>query len=108
MVPPHSHMFVVILEYADARARRIRRRVPAHSNINNAISRTCPPAMPPSPHALQNFFSYNAGPVHVISLASFYDGGFGASSRMTVFLKADLAAIDRSVTPWVIVQGRSS
>jgi len=51
-----------------------------------------------------NYFSYNAGPVHVISLASFFDGGFGGNSRMTAFLKADLAALDRTVTPWVIVQ----
>ena len=50
-----------------------------------------------------NYFSYSAGPVHVISLASFFEGGFGANSRMTAFLKADLAAIDRAATPWVIV-----
>ena len=49
------------------------------------------------------YFSYEAGPVHVISLASFYPGGFSASSPLTVWLKGDLAAIDRAKTPWVIV-----
>jgi hypothetical protein len=41
------------------------------------------------------------GPAHVISLASFYEGGFGPTSAMSIWLKADLKAIDRSVTPWV-------
>ena len=48
------------------------------------------------------FFSYEVGPAHIISLACFYPGGFGASSPLTQFLKADLAAVDRSVTPWVV------
>ena len=49
------------------------------------------------------FFSYNAGPVHVVTLASFYAGGFGAGSPMTVWLDADLTAVNRSFTPWVVV-----
>ena len=48
-----------------------------------------------------DFFSTEMGPLHVVSLASFYSGGFGANSAMTQWLKADLAAIDRVVTPWV-------
>jgi len=49
------------------------------------------------------YFSYNAGPAHVISVSSFYPGGFGAGSPLTTWLKADLAAVDRSQTPWVLV-----
>ena len=49
------------------------------------------------------YFSYEVGPAHVISLASFYPGGFGAASPLTQWLVADLAAIDRSKTPWVLV-----
>ena len=49
------------------------------------------------------YFSYNSGPAHFISLGSFYKGGFGAGSPMTAFLKADLAAVDRAVTPWIVV-----
>jgi hypothetical protein len=49
------------------------------------------------------YFSYEVGPAHVISLASFYPGGFGAASPLVAWLKGDLAAIDRSKTPWVLV-----
>ena len=54
-----------------------------------------------------DFFSYNAGPIHVISLASFFPS-FTATSSMTVWLKADLAKVDRSVTPWIVVRAATS
>ena len=46
------------------------------------------------------YYSYEAGPVHVIILASFFT--FTAGSDQYKFLQSDLAAIDRSKTPWVI------
>ena len=46
------------------------------------------------------YYSYEAGPVHVIILASFFT--FTAGSPQYKFLQSDLAAIDRSKTPWVI------
>ena len=49
------------------------------------------------------YYSFEAGPAHVISLSSFYPGGFDASSPLTQFLTADLAKVDRSTTPWLIV-----
>jgi hypothetical protein len=49
------------------------------------------------------YFSYEVGPAHVISLASFYPGGFSSSSPLTQWLKADLASIDKAKTPWVLV-----
>jgi hypothetical protein len=49
------------------------------------------------------YFSYNAGPVHIISACSFYPGGFAADSPLTLWLQADLAAVDRSITPWILV-----
>ena len=49
------------------------------------------------------YFSYEAGPAHVISVSSFYPGGFGAGSALTQWLEADLASIDRTKTPWVLV-----
>jgi hypothetical protein len=48
------------------------------------------------------WYSFNAGPVHMITLNSF--NAYGAASAQNQWLKRDLAAIDRSVTPWVIVQ----
>lgn len=49
------------------------------------------------------YFSYNVGPAHVISVSSFYPGGFSASSKLTIWLQQDLASVDRSVTPWLLV-----
>jgi biopolymer transport protein ExbD len=53
------------------------------------------------------YFSYEVGPVHVISVSSFYpteaNPDFSDNSPITVWTKADLASIDRSRTPWVIV-----
>jgi hypothetical protein len=60
------------------------------------------PVPPASPDNL-DYYSYNAGPMHVIGLSSFFIGGTGPASPMTAWLKADLASVDRSVTPWVIL-----
>jgi hypothetical protein len=49
------------------------------------------------------YFSYEVGPAHVISLASFYPGGFGGSSPLVQWLKGDLASINKQRTPWVLV-----
>ena len=49
------------------------------------------------------YYSYEVGPAHVIALASFYPGGFGAGSPLTQWLAGDLASIDRAKTPWVFV-----
>ena len=45
------------------------------------------------------FYSYNIGGLHMITLSAYND--LSALSPQTVFLKQDLAAIDRTVTPWV-------
>ena len=63
----------------------------------------------PTPHTADGamYFSYEVGPVHVISVSSFYpteaNPDFSDNSPITVWTKADLASIDRSRTPWVIV-----
>jgi acid phosphatase type 7 len=49
------------------------------------------------------YFSYEVGPAHIISVSSFYPGGFGPASPLTVWLKKDLATVDRSRTPWLLV-----
>jgi hypothetical protein len=49
------------------------------------------------------YFGYRAGPAHVISVSSFYPGGFGESSKMTAWLQKELASVDRTVTPWLII-----
>ena len=50
-----------------------------------------------------DYFGWDAGPAHFISLASFYPS-FSASSSMTKWLTNDLQKVDRSVTPWIIVE----
>jgi hypothetical protein len=47
------------------------------------------------------FYSFEVGPVHVIALSSYSD--FSSSSEQYAWLQSDLATIDRSVTPWVLV-----
>jgi acid phosphatase type 7 len=49
------------------------------------------------------YFSWNSGPVHFISLGSFYSGGFGTKSPMTVWLNKDFAAVNKTLTPWTVV-----
>ena len=49
------------------------------------------------------YYSYEAGPAHVISISSFYPGGYGASSPLTTWLQSDLAKVDRTKTPWLLV-----
>ena len=63
----------------------------------------------PTPQPLRSplFYSYNVGGVHVIALSAYSD--YSATGPMVSFLRADLSAVDRAVTPWVIavwVRGR--
>jgi len=45
------------------------------------------------------FYSYNIGPLHMIALSAYSD--LSEYGPQTVFLKQDLAAINRTLTPWV-------
>lgn len=49
------------------------------------------------------WYSYNAGPVHIIGLAGSY-APTGRDSSQYLFVKEDLAHVDRIRTPWVVVQ----
>lgn len=56
-----------------------------------------------------HFMSYNVGLVHIVSMSTeaffFYPA---AVAEQDAFLEADLSAVDRAVTPWVIVFGHRS
>jgi hypothetical protein len=47
------------------------------------------------------YYSYNVGPVHMVVLNSF--AVYSAGSNQYKFLQNDLASIDRSKTPWLMV-----
>ena len=49
------------------------------------------------------WYSYNVGNVHVLVFST--EHNFLPGSPQFTFIEADLAAVDRSVTPWVIVAG---
>lgn len=46
------------------------------------------------------FYSYEVGGVHVIALSAYED--LSATSPQTVFIKNDLAAVNRTRTPWLV------
>ena len=46
------------------------------------------------------FYSYEVGGVHVVALSAYED--ISPDSVQTKFLEADLAAVDRARTPWVV------
>lgn len=48
------------------------------------------------------YYSWEAGPVHFISIDSFYDL-YGPLQPITRWIKQDLASIDYTRTPWVVV-----
>jgi len=49
------------------------------------------------------WYSFDFGPVHFLLLSTEHD--FEEGSRQHAFVLADLAAVDRAVTPWLIVGG---
>jgi hypothetical protein len=55
-----------------------------------------------SQQSQQLWYSFETSGVHFISLSSYSD--FDSSSDQYAWLQQDLASVDRSVTPWVIVQ----
>jgi hypothetical protein len=57
----------------------------------------------PSRKQEAGWYSFDMGPVHVVML--FTELPCGKGSSQYDFLAADLAAVDRAVTPWVVVGG---
>jgi len=53
------------------------------------------------PSQQQLFYSYNYGSVHMVMLNSYMPFAHGTPQHD--FLRADLAAVDRKVTPWLVV-----
>ncbi|KAK9800257.1 hypothetical protein WJX73_008466 [Symbiochloris irregularis] len=47
------------------------------------------------------WFSFDMGPIHFLHISTELD--FGAGSEQNRFIQRDLEAVDRSVTPWVVV-----
>lgn len=54
------------------------------------------------------YYSLNVGPAHIVSMSTeayfFYSG----AAAQYAWLEADLAAVNRSITPWVVVYGHRS
>ena len=51
--------------------------------------------------AVNLFYSFEVGAMHVIVLSAFSD--YSAASTQTFFLKSDLAKVNRTRTPWLLV-----
>jgi hypothetical protein len=49
------------------------------------------------------YWSWEAGPVHYISLNSFYNDYAPGTSNLYKWVAADIAAINYDATPWVVV-----
>jgi len=47
------------------------------------------------------YYSFNAGGIHIVMLGAYVD--FNKSSEQYSWLEQDLAKVDRSLTPWIIV-----
>jgi hypothetical protein len=47
------------------------------------------------------YYSYETGPAHILMLGSY--AAYGHGSKQMAWLKRDLAAVDRSRTPWLVV-----
>jgi acid phosphatase type 7 len=91
---------------------------PSRSDQSNArVSANAAAALAKPPF----WYSFEYGMAHVVVVntetdftsapdesggsAGFKTGPFGASGQQLAFLAADLAAVDRAVTPWVVVAG---
>ena len=55
---------------------------------------------PPQATPGKLWYSINMGPVHFLQISS--EQNFSAGSEQYAFILADLKAVDRAVTPWVI------
>jgi len=49
------------------------------------------------------WWSFNAGPMHIIHMSTEHD--YTNSSKQYAWLESDLASVNRSVTPWVVLAG---
>lgn len=47
------------------------------------------------------YYSYETGPLHIVMLGCYVD--YAASSEQARWLRQDLASVDRSRTPWLLV-----
>lgn len=58
------------------------------------------PTMPTNGTAAPFWYSYNVGRIHFVAFD--IDQEYRAGSPQYAFLAADLAAVDRAATPWVV------
>ena len=66
-----------------------------------AATRFLPPPAPATTN--EPWWSYDVGLIHFIGMST--EHNFTEGSPQWIFLDADLAAVDRSITPWVIFGG---
>lgn len=59
--------------------------------------------LPDSSSASSHWYSFNSGPLHVIMLST--EHNFTSGSSQYQWLQKDLAAVDRSQTPWILLTG---
>lgn len=62
-----------------------------------------PPFGPKSGPPDDGWYSFEQGPVHFLMLNTEHNSSQG--SRQHTFVKNDLASVNRSITPWVLVFG---
>ena len=76
----------------------------AGDNSSGATSISGVPSTPWNNH----FYSYNLGLVHIVAVSTEAYFSYAGAAPQYAWLEADLAAVDRAVTPWVIVYGHRS
>eukprot|EP00927_Polykrikos_kofoidii_P026610 TRINITY_DN23667_c0_g1_i1.p1 TRINITY_DN23667_c0_g1~~TRINITY_DN23667_c0_g1_i1.p1 ORF type:complete len:687 (-),score=77.31 TRINITY_DN23667_c0_g1_i1:259-2238(-) len=62
-----------------------------------------PMPKPAASPAHGGWYSFDQGPVHFVAMGTEFSAHFGSSQM--AFLQADLAAVDRATTPWIVVMG---
>jgi hypothetical protein len=57
----------------------------------------------PSPALDSPWYSFNWGPVHFLVMSTEHE--WDSTSPQYAFFEADLASVDREITPWVVFAG---
>jgi hypothetical protein len=81
-------------------------RVFVGNTSNGGLTPDVPSVAPGLPNNL--YYSINVGPLHLVAMSTELYFDPGAAAPQYAWLDADLAAVNRTETPWVIVYGHRS
>lgn len=104
----HTHPSRALALPAPARRHYANRFAVFAGDNSSGATPSIPGLDPQNPQWNNHWYSYNVGLVHFVAMSSEAYFSYAGKEIQYAWIDADLSAVNRSVTPWVVVYGHRS